>query len=150
MTKRREPLTYHRALTKAAALIGWDRIAALCGVTERSVRLWSDPDCETEVRLIDAERIDRAVLEHGGQIAPFHQTYSLRLGICGQDEAQGHDLAVIAARAAKEAGEAVSAMVSASLPSASPSDVRKARAEIEEAISVMTASLSALGGRTDG
>ena len=55
MTKRREPLTYHRALTTIAALIGWDRAAAICGVGERTVRYWSDPDCETEIRLTDAE-----------------------------------------------------------------------------------------------
>jgi len=66
MTKRREPLTYQHTLTKIAGLIGWDRAGAVCGVTSRQVRNWSDPDCETEIRLIDAERLDRAFIELGG------------------------------------------------------------------------------------
>lgn len=146
MTKRREPLTFHLALTKAAAVIGWDRIAALCGVTERTVRYWSDPDCETEIRLIDAERIDRAVLEHGGTVAPFHQVYSLRLGIAAHDGDAGPlDPVVMAATAAKESGEAVAAMIAASSVGASSAQKRIACREIEEAIGVLTASLASLG-----
>jgi hypothetical protein len=48
MTKRREPLSYQLTLTRVAAAIGWDRCGAICGVSERAVRLWSDHDCETE------------------------------------------------------------------------------------------------------
>lgn len=146
MTKRREPLTFHRALTKAAAVIGWDRIAALCGVTERTVRYWSDPDCETEICMIDAERIDRAVLDHGGSVAPFHQVYSLRLGIASHAEAGGSlDPIVMAANAAKESGEAVAAMIAASSAGASSAQKRAACQEIEEAINVLTAALASLG-----
>lgn len=39
MTKRREPLTYHLALTRAAAVIGWDRLAALCGASPAQRRM---------------------------------------------------------------------------------------------------------------
>jgi hypothetical protein len=81
MTKRREPFTYQDTLTTVAALLGWDRCGAVCGVSGRAVRYWSDHDCETEIRMIDAERLDRAYLEHGGTHAPFHRMFSLRLEI---------------------------------------------------------------------
>ena len=60
MTKRREPLTYQRTLEIVAATIGWDNAAAMCGVSQRSVRNWSDHDCQQEIRMIEAalKRLD--------------------------------------------------------------------------------------------
>jgi hypothetical protein len=146
VTKRREPLTYHRALTKVAALLGWDVCAGLCGVTERAVRNWSDPDTDSEIRVIDAERLDRAYLNAGGDHAPFHRVFGLRLDIAGH-ETQA-DLTIAAARAAKETGEAVSAIVLAATPGATPAARRKAREEGEEAIDALTDSLAALNRHT--
>jgi hypothetical protein len=143
MTKRREPLTYHRALTKVAALLGWDTCAGLCGVTDRAVRNWSDPDTDSEIRVIDAERLDRAYLAAGGDHAPFHQVFGLRLDIAACDRRA--DLTIAAARTAKESGEAVSAIVLAAIPGASPAALRRAREEGEEAIDALTESLAALG-----
>lgn len=145
MTKRRDPLTYHRALTKVAALLGWDVCAGLCGVTERAVRNWSDPDTDSEIRVIDAERLDRAYLKAGGDHAPFHQVMGLRLDIADCDTQA--DLTIAAAKAAKEAGEAVSAIVLAATPGATPAARRKAREEGEEAIEALTESLAALDRR---
>lgn len=141
MTKRREPLTYDRTLTQIAARIGWDRCAAICGVTERRVRAWSDPDCETEIRLIDAERLDRAFIEHGGDHAPFYRLFALRLDIAAREH-RG-DIALTAATVAKETGEAVSAMViHAHQPSAASR--RAALKEMEEAAEALTIGLAAL------
>lgn len=142
MTKRRAPLTFHRALTQIAALIGWDRCGAICGVTDRTVRYWSDPDCETEIRLIDAERLDRAYLAAGGDHAPFHRVYAQRLELAAH-EAQSSNLADLAARTAKETGEAVAAMIEAS-HAANPRVRRRARDELAEAIEVLTTSMAAL------
>ncbi|HWU03009.1 MAG TPA: hypothetical protein VN222_09755 [Novosphingobium sp.] len=141
MTKRREPLTYDRTLTMIAARIGWDRCAALCGVTERRVRAWSDPECETEIRLIDAERLDRAFLDAGGDHPPFHHLFALRLDIAGRG--LGGDVALAAAAVAKETGEAVSAMViHAQHPT--PTSLRAARKEMEEAAVAITEGIAAL------
>lgn len=143
MTKRREPLTYHATLTRIAALIGWDRCGHICGVGERAVRNWSDPDTETEIRMIDAERLDRAYLSAGGDHAPFHRLFGLRLEIAAH--CKDHtDIAAAAALAAKEAGEAVSAMVLAAVPGAGADAHRNARREGEEAIEAITAGLAAL------
>lgn len=145
MTKRREPLTYHRTLTTIAALIGWDRCAAICGVTERMVRYWSDPDCETQIRMIDAERLDRAFMEHGGDHAPFHRLFSLRLDIATRECSDlATNIAQLAANTAKEAGEAVAALIDVSTNSSSREARRLARKEVTEAIEVLTDGLAAM------
>lgn len=142
MTKRREPLTYQATLTDIAARIGWDRCAAICGVTERAVRYWSDPDCETEIRLIDAERLDRAFMERGGDHAPFHRLHALRLDIAALD-APDNCLVAVAGKAAKETGEAVAALLNAS-SCARPDTRRRARKEVHEAIESLTEGLASL------
>ncbi|MGE4324130.1 MAG: hypothetical protein AB7E60_14030 [Sphingobium sp.] len=142
MTKRREPLTYQATLTRVADLIGWDRAGAICGVSARAVRYWSDPDCETEIRMIDAERLDRAYLERGGDHAPFHRLHALRIEIAAH-EAPERDLAVLAGRAAKETGEAIAALIDASACTL-PGTLRRTRREIEEALESLTNGLAAL------
>lgn len=144
MTKRREPLTYHRALTTIAARIGWDRCAAICGVTERTVRYWSDPDCETEIRLIDAERLDRAFVEDGGDHAPFLRLFTLRLDV--QARAENADLVKLAGELAKESGEAIAATIAASIQAGCSSHQQRARHELQEAITKMQDCLASLGG----
>ncbi len=142
MTKRREPLTYHRTLTIIASVIGWDRCGAICGVGDRTVRYWSDPDCETEIRLIDAERLDRAFIAAGGDHAPFHRLYALRLEIVERELADAC-IATMAGRSAKETGEAIQALIEAAA-NASPDAIRRARKEGEEAIGSLKDSLAAL------
>lgn len=143
MTKRREPLTYHAALTAIAARIGWDRCGALCGVTDRTVRLWSDPDCETEIRLIDAERLDRAFIAAGGDHAPFHRLFALRLEMAVRSDRS--NLIRLAADTAKETGEAVAALLDASGNTECPHTTRRARKEVQEAIDKLTDCLAGLG-----
>jgi hypothetical protein len=143
MTKRREPLTDQRTLTTVAALIGWDRCAAICGVTERQVRNWSDPDCETEIRRIDAERLDRAYLDAGGDHAPFHRLHGLRLDLAGRGVTDAN-LSALAGCAAKEAGEAVAALLNAASHAESAEARRIARTELEEASSAIADGLAAL------
>lgn len=143
MTKRREPLTFHLALTKAAGILGgWEPVAALCGVTTRAVRNWSEPDTDAEIRLIDAERLDRACLDCGATVAPFHQVYSLRLELASNDVPQPC-ISRAAAATAKETGEAVAALIVLA-QSANPEDRRTARREIEEAIASLTGGLAAI------
>lgn len=143
MTKRREPLTYHHALTNIAARIGWDRCGAICCVTERMVRYWSDPDCETEIRLLDAERLDRAFLAAGGEYAPFHRLYTLRIELAEREQQQ-RSLTEIAGGAAKETGEALSAMIEAAGNISCPTKRRRAKTEIQEAIGKLQDGLTIL------
>jgi len=143
MTKRREPLTYEATLTEVASVIGWDTCGAICGVSGRAVRLWSDHDCETEIRMIDAERLDRAFLERGGGYAPFHRLLALRLDVAAHDVA-GHSLSEIAMGAAKETGEAVAALIKASGQPDSAAARREAKREVQEAIETLTEGLATI------
>ncbi|PKP92255.1 MAG: hypothetical protein CVT77_09530 [Alphaproteobacteria bacterium HGW-Alphaproteobacteria-16] len=148
MTKRREPLTYQHTLEMVATAIGWERAGALCGVTGRAVRNWSDHDCEQEIRMIDAERLDRAFMEQGGTYAPFHRLLSLRLEIASR-ETESRDLATHAATAAKESGEAIAAMIAVSGNLDDPTARREARRELQQAIDAMTDGIAALEEETD-
>jgi hypothetical protein len=144
VTKEREPHTYEATLTQVAALIGWDRCAAICGVrSDRTVRKWSEPDCEREIRMIDAERLDRAYMDFGGDHAPFHRMHALRLDLASR-EVPDDSLVAVAGKAAKETGEAVAALISAS-SSRDPRTRRRARQEVHEAIDSLTDGLARLG-----
>ncbi|WP_298165368.1 hypothetical protein [Novosphingobium sp.] len=142
MTKRREPLTFHRALTVIAARIGWDKCAMLVGRSERLVRMWSDPDADSEISIIDALRLDSAFLASGGDHAPFHQVFTLQLELATRD-ATCPDLAIAAGRAARESGEAISALIDAATTN-DPAKRRTARREAEEAIEALTDGIAAL------
>lgn len=112
MTKRREPLTFHRALTVIAARIGWDKCAMVVGRSERLVRMWSDPDADSEISILDAFRLDRAFIAAGGDHGPFHQVFTVQLELAARESAST-DLAFAAGKAARESGEAVSALIEA-------------------------------------
>jgi hypothetical protein len=137
MTKRREPLTYQHTLEKVGGTIGWERAGAICGVTARAVRNWSDHDCETEIRMIDAERLDAAYLEQGGDHAPFHRLMSLRLDIADREPIR-EELTLHAAEAAVETGQAVAAVLAVSSDPQNPDKLRAARKEVQEAIAALT------------
>lgn len=142
MTKRREPLTFHRALTVIAARIGWDKCAMLVGRSERLVRMWSDPDADSEISIIDALRLDAAYLAAGGDHGPFHRVFTTQLELASRDGACA-DLARAAATAARESGEAISALIEAATTS-DPAKRRAARREAEEAIEALTDGIAAL------
>lgn len=149
MTKRREPLTYESTLAKVAALIGWDNCAAICGLrSPRAIRNWSEPDTQAAIRMIDAERLDRAFIGAGGDHAPFHQLFALRLELADQLAATT-DLVQVAAEAARESGEAVSALLEAATSNC-PSVRRRAREEGEEAVAALTKGLAALDAQERG
>lgn len=148
MTKRREPLTYQLTLTEIATRIGWDRVGAICGVSERAARYWSDPDCETEIRMIDAERLDRAFMDHGGDHAPFHRLQALRLDLAGREPAD-RDLTMLAGKAAKETGEAVAALIDAGSARTACAK-RRARKEVHEAIDSLKDGLAGLDRAEQG
>lgn len=142
MTKRREPLTFHRALTVIAARIGWDKCAMVVGRSERLVRMWSDPDADSEISILDAFRLDRAFIAAGGDHGPFHQVFTVQLELAARESAST-DLAFAAGKAARESGEAVSALIEAAA-SNDPAKRRAARREAEEAIEALTDGIAAL------
>jgi hypothetical protein len=120
----------------------------IVGRSERLVRMWSDPDADSEISIIDALRLDKAFLAAGGDHAPLHRVYAFQIDL----EASTGDLCMTraAASVAKESGEAVAALIDAAL---NPSDAqarRRARKEGEEALAALTDGLAALGAHERG
>ncbi|TMJ19005.1 MAG: hypothetical protein E6G92_04115 [Alphaproteobacteria bacterium] len=150
MTKRRAPLTFELALTKIAGVIGWQVAAEIVGQSERAVRNWSDPDAAAGIRLDAALKLDVAYRSAGGDGFPLLQCYSLRLEA---DTAEAcADLALLnhkIAKAAREGGEAIAAVIAAAQPGATDSALAIAEAELEESIAASTDTLATLrAGRT--
>ena len=150
MTKRRAPLTFSLALTRIAGLLGWDEVAAIAGVAPRTARNWTDPDTDpspsTALTLGTAVALDTAWRAAGGDGSPLLCAFALKVETalgdgCG-DQVR---LAKSAARAAHEGGEAIQALVLASIPGAGFGAREHARRETEEAIAALTASLNDLG-----
>lgn len=145
MTKQRPPLTFNRALTRIADVLGWDGCAHICGTAERTVRNWSDPDTGSEISIRDALRLDVAFQKAGGVGAPMFECYTVQLEMDGMRRAGDLDALVTASAAsAKEAGEAISALIHAARAGATDADVRRARIEGEEAITAITLNLNLL------
>lgn len=152
MTKRRLPVTFENALTRLAGTIGWAEVARICGAAERTVRNWSDPDTSAAITLDAALALDLAWRGEGGEGAPMFQCYRLRLEADAVDcFAAGDQLALAAARTAKESGEAIESAIIASRPGATEADRHAAEKELEEAISAATTTLATLrAGRRGG
>lgn len=135
MTKRRDPLTFERALTKIAGLIGWAAAAKIVRQAERTVRNWSDPDTSASITLDDALALDVAYRVAGGEGAPMFECYALRLDtdtLAARPSADA--LLKSTAAAAKEHGEAIAAVIAASRPGASAADFAIAERELEDSI----------------
>lgn len=145
MTKRRAPLTFELALTKIAALIGWDNAAAIVGQAERTVRNWSDPDTSARITLDSALALDVAYAAAGGEGSPMHECFTARLKAERAEACAGAEaLARSAAETAKESGEANAALFAAIRPGATDTDLLLAERELEESISASTNTLATL------
>ena len=147
MTKHRAPLTFDAALARVAGQVdgGFETLASHCDRTARTVRNWGDPDTPECVPVDVALRFDLLFAEAGGEGSPFleafaHQREQLELAEHGGRIA----LAYRAAEVIKECGEAGGALVIASLPGASHSELRAAHTELAEAFEVMKRTLPVL------
>ena len=143
MTKVREPLTYEASLLEVASLIGWDNVGAACGVSSRQARRWSDHDCQTQLRAIDVERLDRAYVDAGGDHYPFYRLMGLRNEIAAAAVTIDPCMVHAASVTARESGEAVVALLEVS-SNPSPQNIRHARKEAHELIDAATDALAGL------
>lgn len=145
MTKPRAPLTYDNALSRIAGQIGWDAMAVAVGQKERTVRDWGDPDLERGCPIEAAELLDLAFQAGGGDGAPMHETYTLRLDVARQSKfADQVAMARAACTLIREGSEASEAMILASLPGATMAARRTALRELEEFIAAAKSAIPLL------
>lgn len=143
MTKLRPPVTAELALTKVAALIGWEDVSRIAGQAERTVRNWSDPDTTAAISVEAAIRLDIAHQAAGGDGFPFFTYIATRLDLEAEASfADSNTLVRAVATATRETGEANAAALDASLPGAEQADLIVAEREIEESIAAMTHTLA--------
>ncbi len=144
MTKLRDPITYEATLLEVARLIGWDNVGAICGgVSSRHARRWSDHDCQTQIRAIDCERLDRAYVDAGGDHFPFHRLMGLRNEVATAVLTVDACMVRAAQTTAREGGDAVAALLEVSA-NPTPQNIREARKEGHELIDAMTDALAGL------
>lgn len=150
MTKVRSPLTFENALSSHAGVIGWAKVAEICGQAERTVRNWSDPDTTASITLEAALKLDEEFHKAGGQGAPFFQCYATRLELARLAACPGREalLASIAA-SVRESGEALAAALAAADPDAERADFAIGERELEEAITALQNTLAATKARRE-
>lgn len=145
MTKLRDALTFEDAIIKIVALIGWNGAAAAVGKSERLVRAWSDPDDDRSITIEHALRLDAAFAARGGEGAPFLSAYAYQLELTGFGSTSSDALVAVTARAAKECGEAIGALLEASRPGAPRQARDVALRESGEAIDILEEARRAVG-----
>lgn len=148
MTKRREAMTYEATVTLIADAIGWERAASICGVTERSVRNWSDPDSPIQIRLMDAEKLDKAYILAGGDHAPFGRLMASRLA-ASDAPANLPPLPEVAAKAARACGASVATLIAIAHGSRDRAKHRQFLHETEEALGALMTAISVLDAQAE-
>lgn len=145
MTKLRGPLTYDAALARIAGLVGWSAMATATDRADRTVRNWGDPDASESCPIECAELLDLAFQAAGGEGAPMFETYARRLDVARAERfADERQLSICTSTVAREAGEAVAALITASMPGGSERDRTHALREVEQLLNAASSTLPLL------
>lgn len=138
MTKHRAPLSFDDALSRIAGQVGgFEAMGNRVGRQSRTVRNWGDPDTTEHCPVDCALELDLLFLEKGGVGAPMYEAYAHQLELAELSRhADRHELSRLTSLFAKEGGEAVGALIRASMPDASEADRRRAEIELTEAFEV--------------
>ena len=138
MTLARQPLTFPNAVTKISLVLGFAGMAKIVGRGERLVRKWSHPQSTAHPTVAQGVALDAAYVGAGGDCAPISETYLHLLDreIC-ERVASRLELTAAAAKAVKETGEAVAAVLAVTHPNAGAREVHFAEGQLEEAQSAM-------------
>lgn len=149
MTIPRKPVTFSRALSRIAEVLGWDGCAEVVGKSESHLRKLGAPDTEREISLRDALRLDAAYRRDGGEGAPLLECYAIKLDMQAPVNASSSQaMLASAALVSKESGEAVAAAISLAGKAGDPAARLIAVREIEEAITELSRLLTGIAATT--
>jgi hypothetical protein len=138
VTKVRDPYDFPKAIQTIGKMIGWDVAGAMFGVTGRAVEFWGDDDHAALPTLVQAFALDAAYVAAGGNHAPILESYARQFDAkLVQATACRALLAEDVANLTRETGEALSHCIVALSPSATPSQLRKALTELEQADAII-------------
>ncbi|MCB2048549.1 MAG: hypothetical protein KDE32_10020 [Novosphingobium sp.] len=155
MTKLRPPFSAEQAVTRIAGVIGWDRVAEICGQGESAVRKWTNPDTSPSagerITFDQMRALDTEYAALGGEGAPLLQCQAILLEVEALQVSTGaREVASAAAKAAKESGEALAAAFIAAQPGATHADLLVTERELEEDIEASTQLLAIVRKRRSG
>jgi hypothetical protein len=151
VTLQRAPLSVEQALQRIAGQLakGVEGMAAAAHRQPGTVRAWMDPNRPEQVGIEAAIELDLAYQAEGGTGAPLFEAYAIRLQLAEAARfADRHCLLDHAHGVAKEAGEAIAAIVAAARPGASEADRHAAHREAAEAFEKFRDVLPILSGQT--
>jgi hypothetical protein len=142
MTKLRPPVSIAHAITRIADVVDYARMGELVDRSERTVRDWSDPGRPTCPTLDQAIILDIAFRDAGGDGLPLLEYFHIRLQLATPGPSVSNAELVLAAGAvAREAGEAVQALIHAAQPGATHHDRIRAKSELHDASAIVTAAI---------
>lgn len=145
MTKARPPLSLEDGITRVAGHVGWEAAAAAIGQKERTLRNYSDPDTPQVISGPDMLKLDLAYRLAGGEGAPMFEAYALQLELASLPILScSRELSRRTAVAAKEAGEAISALIAAAQPGADRATRAIAKREAREGMDALRDTLPLL------
>jgi hypothetical protein len=144
MTKLRAPASFEQAITRIAGLIGFEEIARITQRSDRAVRNWAEPGVNSLPTIAQALALDAAYRARGGADHPILECYAFRLDIDVKALPDPQAIRLAAATAAKEGGEAISALIAASDPGASAAERARALLETQEAFTALNAAAARL------
>lgn len=137
MTVATRPLTIEGALRLVLSAIGAKHAAALLDRDVDYVRCLANPNSRYRLTVADKLRLDLAYDERFGGF-PIHETASAILSAQRAQQAIDGDLVAPAASAALETGQAIAAMIVASMPDSTIDQRREAAREWQEAQIALT------------
>jgi len=138
VTQLRAPLSFADAMTRVAGVIGWPEAAHIARRRQRTVRYWSEGNCQTTPSIAMAVKFDAAYRAAGGEGAPFAEAHAHLLGMhTEREDACRRALAADLATAARETGEATAHAIIVATSNASPRDTMRAVAEAEQGRNAM-------------
>lgn len=147
MTKERAPDSLEEALGRIMTLVpgGYVTMAQHVDRHPGTLRAYGDPERDEQIPLPIALELDLLYQQHGGPGAPIHEYYSRELEVAQVRRfAGGIELARTAIGVIKEAGDAGSAIVAASLPGATRAIKQAALKEAVELDNEVTQAIAQL------
>lgn len=152
MTKERAPASLEEALGRIMTQVagGYATMGEHVQMRPGTLRAYGDPDRPEAIPLPIALALDLLFQEHGGAGAPIHEFYSRELELAQVRRfAAGIELAKTAIGVIKEAGDAGSAIVAASLPGATRAAKEAALREAVELDTEVTQAIAQLQRELD-
>lgn len=147
MTAVKPPMSIEAALARIAGQLegSWAEMAEICNRALATVYAWGNSNVGDSIPMDCAIKLDIAYMRAGGIGAPIKSVYDLKVDCANRMAfADQAELASLTGKHIKESAEATIAQLACHQPGATPSDLRTAIRETQEAAEATLNTLAAL------